>query len=187
MDRKVLAAAALLAVGAAAEAGHVVGLGHYRYDPGALRPQLRLSARVDDRIFEVSGYPGDPGPGETVDFRVTVRDARDGAPDPGRVECTVHRVSVLGARRRIVQWRPGDAGGQRFRVSLADEAEYEVTFAVGEGATHASALSFPIVVGAPGSPWAILGSFGGGLALFIAGVVIAGRVRGRRALAAEPA
>ena len=182
MGRAVLAALALAAMAAAADAGHVVGLGHYRYEAGLVRPLLRLSARVDDRVFDVSGYPGDPRPGEVVDFKVTVKDVRDGTPDPGRVACTVHRVSVLGARRRIVEWRAGDAGGERFRVALPDEAEYEVTFAIGASVSDASALSFPMVAGRPGSPWTILGSFAGGLGLFIAGVVIAGRVRDRRAI-----
>jgi hypothetical protein len=43
------------------------------------------------------------------------------------------------------------------------------------------------VVGRPGSPWAILGGFGGGIGLFVAGVVVAGRVRERRARGAVPA
>lgn len=175
---------ALMALGAVAEAGHVFGLGNYKFDQSALRPQLRLEARVDDWHFEVSGYPGNPRPGEVVDFRVTVKDAR-GEPVGGGVECTVHRVSLLGTRRRVVEWRPGESGGDRFRVALPDDAEYEVTFAVREGATLSSALSFPLVVGKPGSPWTILGGFGGGLALFVAGVVIAGRVRGRRAPVVE--
>ncbi len=180
MGREVLAVLALAALGAAAEAGHVVGLGHYRYDPGRLRPQLRLSARVDDRQLDVSGDPGNPAPGEVVDFRVTVRD--EGSEAPARIECTVHRVSVLGARTRVVEWHAATAG--RFRIAFPDDAEYEVTFAAGDGARPDSTLSFPFVVGRPGSPWTILGGFGGGLALFVAGVVLAGRVRDRRALAA---
>lgn len=175
---------ALMALGAVAEAGHVFGLGHYRYDPQALRPQLRIAERVDDWRFDVSGYPGNPRPGEVIDFRVTVNDAQ-GEPVSGRVEWTIHRVSLLGTRRRVVEWRSGEPSGDRFRISLPDDAEYEVTFAVREGATHSSALSFPFVVGKPGSPWAILGGFGGGLALFVAGVVVVGRVRDRRALVAQ--
>lgn len=176
---------ALVALGAVAEAGHVLGLGHYRYDPDALRPQLRISERVDDWQFDVSGYPGNPEPGEVIDFRVTINDARGDGPVSGRVEWTIHRVSVLGTRQRVVEWQSGESSGDRFRISLPDDAEYEVTFALREDATHSSALSFPFVVGKPGSPWTILGGFGGGLALFVVGVVIVGRVRDRRALAAE--
>lgn len=186
MDEKHLALGACLALtalGAVAEAGHVFGLGNYRYDPDALRPQLRVEGRVDDWRFDVSGYPGNARPGEVIDFRVTVKDAR-GEPVPGRVEWTIQRVSLLGTRRRVVEWQPGESSGDRFRVALPDDAEYEVTFAA-RGATQTSALSFPFVVGKPGSPWTILGGFGGGLALFVAGVVIVGRVRDRRALAAQ--
>lgn len=188
MDEKHLAfgaGLALLAAGTVAEAGHVFGLGHYRYDPAALRPQLRVESRVDDWRFDVSGYPGDPRPGEVIDFRVSVADARGDAPAPGRVEWTIQRVSLLGTRRRVVEWQPVGASGEGFRIALPEDAEYEVTFALHEDASHASALSFPLVVGKPGSPWTILAGFGGGLALFVTGVVIAGRVRERRALAAE--
>jgi hypothetical protein len=174
---------AVLAVSRGAEAGHVIGLGHYKYGPDQLRPQLHISQSVDDRQFDVSGYPGNPAPGEVIDFRVTIDDG--GGPPPGRVECTVHRVGLLGARRRVVEWRSGESGGDRFRISLPDDAEYDVTFAIADGATHSSALSFPLVVGKPGSPWTILGGFGGGLGLFIAAVVIVGRVRDRRAPSAE--
>ena len=54
---------AVLAVSGGAEAGHVMALGQYKYGPDRLRPQLRISQRVDDLQFEVSGYPGNPAPG----------------------------------------------------------------------------------------------------------------------------
>jgi len=169
-----------------AEAGHVLGLGKYNYDPNALRPQLRISERVDSWQLDVSGYPGNPEPGEEIEFLVTLGHARGGRPVSGRVECTIHRVSVLGQRQRVVESQLGelDGNGYRFRVSLPDDAEYEVAFAFGDGATRTSTLSIPLVVGKPGSPWTILGGFGGGLAVFIVGVVLLGRVRNRRGLAA---
>ena len=179
MGREVVAALVLAAVAAGADAGHVVGLGHYRYEAGLVRPLLRLSAVVDDRVFEVSAYPGDPRPGEVVDFKVTVKDAREGRAVADRVACTVHRVNVLGARRRIADRQGGEGRGDRFRVALPDDAEYDVTFAI-EGGGRTTALSFPMVAGRPGSPWTILGSFAGGLAVFIAGVVATGRIRERR-------
>ena len=177
--RRVGLGALLTAVALArlADAGHVIGLGHYKYDPGQLRPQLRISQQVDGLTFDVIGYPGDPAPGEVVDFLVMV-DGEGGTAGP--VAGTVHRVGLLGGRSRIVEWRSAEAGG-RFRFSLPEEAEYEVAFAVADGLTRSSMLSFPLVVGKPGSPWAILGGFAGGLALFVAGVVAVGRVRARRA------
>ena len=176
MDRRGLSAAAALLVCAAgtARAGHVVELGQYRYDPDALRPQLRIERGVDDVRFEVSGYPGDPRPGETVEFAVA---AKGGDGPAAEVACTVHRVGVLGARRRIAQRSAADG---RFRIGFEGDGEYEVTFAVRRGHV-VSALSFPYVVGRPGSPWAILGGFGGGIAALVAGVAVAGRRRERRA------
>jgi len=182
------ALALILASRGVAEAGHVVGLGLYRYDPSRARPQLRLSQRVDDLRFDVSGYPADPAPGEAVDFRVTVE---GGAVSAAPVACTVHRVGLLGGRRRVVEWQTAAGAsaleGSHFRFTLPEEAEYEVTFAASSGLTPSSMLSFQMVVGRPGSPWMILAGFAGVWGLFISGVVAAGRARERRAALAGTA
>ncbi len=178
-----------LALCPAVRAGHVLGIGNYSYDLNALRPQLRVSERVDDWRIDLGGYPGDPNPGEPVDFRIVVRSARDARLFAGPVECTIHRISPMGSRQLVVRSQPGtwDGTGHGFRLSLPDDAEYDVTFAFAEDPTRPSSLSVPFVVGQPGSPWKILGGFAAGTALFIAGVAIVGTVRTRRALAGEAA
>ena len=120
--RGLRAAAVILAAAAPAGAGHVVELGHYRYDPGSLRPQLRIERQVDDYSFAVSGSPADPQPGEAVAFDAVVTDP-EGA--PAEVRCTVHRVGVLGARRRIVDRRA--LGTRGLEIAFDGEGEYEVT------------------------------------------------------------
>lgn len=184
---KVVALAVLLLFPAPAFAAHVLGLGNYEYEPGAVRPSLRLAESVDGWRIEVTGFPGDPAPGEEVTFLVNMTHASSGRIHIGAVECTIDRVNLVGQRRRIVDADRAEfiGVGHRFTVALPEDSEYVVRFAFRDPETGISSLSIPIVVGRPGSPMAILAGFGGGIGLFIITVACIG-VRRRRIRGTAP-
>ncbi|MBI4424538.1 MAG: 4Fe-4S binding protein [Elusimicrobia bacterium] len=166
---KAAALAAALVFAAPAGAHHIIGLPHYAYDDSFPQaPVLKLRERVGPWEAQLTGYPGNPRPGERSEVRAYLGDPRTREAYGGQVLLEAHRIRAFGFRESILQAREGirDGGLHRFHVTYPEVGNYELVVLL-PGLDGDSTLRFPMVVGEPGSPWRTAAAFGGGLGLFV--------------------
>ncbi|MHC4924813.1 MAG: 4Fe-4S binding protein [Planctomycetota bacterium] len=185
--RAAITAVAALAViaGAAkvAHAHHILGVPHYAYDESYPQaPVLKLLEFVGSWEVQMTGYPGNPVPGERSQLHAYMvhkeRRALYGRP----VTLSVHRQEMLGGRTLVHGPSTTDLNENVYKwfLSYPDEGNYEVTLAFADG-NATSTLRFPLVVGDPGSPWVTLAWFAGFGGFFLLSVRAVRIKRARRA------
>ncbi|MDP3542230.1 MAG: 4Fe-4S binding protein [Elusimicrobiota bacterium] len=176
---------ALLCLGLAApaRAHHIIGLPHYAYDESFPQaPVLRLREKLGPYEVILTGYPGNPKPGEKSELHVYVNDPATNTPYEQQVLLEAYRMKPFGFQEKIADAREGlvEMGLHKFHVVYPTVANYEVVLVLPE-LDGSSTLRFPLVVGEPGSPWRDVALFGGG---FLALLVVVRAVKIKRARAA---
>lgn len=172
LRRAAAAAGAFALLATLAFAHHIMGIPHYAYDESYPQaPVITYAVAAGPYVVQVTGYPGRPAPDEPAEvhayvFRaddesdvyggpVEARIERDGlfgpeiawGPEPTRFEENLHKLSP----------RFGDAGRYRIRLEMELEGRpYEI--------------DFPIVVGQPAHPAAMLLAWAGGIAFLLVAV-----------------
>lgn len=173
----------LLLAGALPAAGHhIIGIPHYAYDnsfPQA--PVLKLKDKIGPFEVTLTGYPGNPRPGEKTELHVYVTDPATNMPYDKPVLLEARRLYPMGLSEKIQEPQESlkDMALHKFHVVYPAEANYEVVLIL-PGLDGTSTLRFPLVVGEPGSPWRDVGLFGGGM-LGLLVVVRAIRIKRARA------
>ena len=175
----------LLCLGLAvpANAHHIIGIPHYAYDKSYPQaPVLRLRDKIGPYEVTLTGYPGNPQPGERSELHVYVTDPATNTTYEKPVLLEAYRQRAFGFQDKVADAREGlmDMGLHKFHVVYPAMANYEVVLLL-PGLDGTSTLRFPMVVGEPGSPWRDLAVFGGG---FIGLIVIVRAVKIKRARAA---
>jgi len=179
MRRLVLAAVILAATNACAH--HILGIPHYDYDERY--PQVPiLTYRVNAGPLEVkmTGYPGQPEPGEQVFLNVYMQDLSDSTLFDGEVTLEVLQDRMLGADPVI--YGPAVATLEeavfKFFPRFPEEANYTIRISwQAEGAPWT--IDLPMVVGEPGSPGLLLASIAAGVVVFLV-VIRAARIKLKR-------
>jgi ferredoxin-type protein NapH len=172
-----------------AGAHHILGIPHYAYDERYPQvPILTYKVMAGALEVEMTGYPGMPKPGEQCFLNVYIRDPESGATFDGAVSLEVLRDRLIGSDP--VVYGPVTAALEeavyKFYPRFESESNYTVRIRwEADGAPWI--LDLPMVVGEPGSPWAVLGGVGGGLLLFLIGIRAARIKMRRRALGAARA
>ncbi len=164
-----------------ATAHHILGIPHYAYDERYPQvPILTYRAVAGTHEFEMTGYPGRPRPGEQSFLNVYIRDKESSVPFDDTVTLEVLRDRMIGSDP--VVYGPVEARLEesvyKFYPRFEDEANYTVRIrwsALGEPWI----VDLPMVVGKPGSPWAVVAGVAGGLVLFLI-AVRAARIKLRR-------
>lgn len=184
----VLAACFLAALPAdEAVAHHILGIPHYSYDERYPQvPILTYRVVAGTHDFEMTGYPGRPRPGEQSFLNVYIRDTERGVAFDGTVQLEVRRDRLLGDDP--VVYGPVEAqldeSVYKFYPRFADEANYNVRIQWQvDGVPWI--VDLPMVVGQPGSPWAVVAGVVGGLAAFLV-VIRALRIKLQRKAARAP-
>ena len=188
----VLAFAILAGTVSEGAAHHILGIPHYAYDERYPQvPILTYRVLAGTHEFEMTGYPGMPRPGEQSFLNVYIRDKDGGAAFDDIVQLQVMRDRLFGDDPVVygpVEARLNEAV-YKFYPRFADEANYTVRISWNVNGMPWS-VDLPMVVGKPGSPWAVVAGVVGGLATFLI-VVRAVRIklcrRARRAGARPPA
>lgn len=175
---------ALLCLGLAtpARAHHIIGLPHYAYDESFPQaPVLRLREKLGPYEVVLTGYPGNPKPGEKSELHVYVNDPATNTPYEDRVLLEAYRLKAFGFQEKIADASEGlvEMGLHKFHVVYPAVANYEVVLVL-PGLDGSSTLRFPLVVGEPGSPWRDVAVFGGS---FLALIVVVRAVKIKRARA----
>jgi hypothetical protein len=164
-----------------AQAHHILGIPHYAYDESYPQaPILTYKVKAGVHEVQMTGYPGNPQPNEACSLHVYVRSLDGGAPFDGAVSLKVHRDRFILADPLI--YGPSEAKLEeaiyKFYPRFDQEANYNV-FIDFEYNGEPWTIELPMVVGEPGNPWVVLGSVGGGLALFII-IIRAIRIKQKR-------
>ncbi len=162
-------------------AHHILGIPHYAYDEQYPQtPVLTYRVNAGPHEVKMTGYPGIPCPGERCTYHVYIKNLGSGELFDSRVTMSVMRDRLFGSDRVI--YGPVEASLEqavyKFFPEFEDEANYTVRIEYeAEGAPWI--IDLPVVVGEPGSPWAVaIGSFSG-LVLFLV-VIRAIRIKMRR-------
>jgi ferredoxin len=171
----------LLAASPAA-AHHILGIPHYAYDDQYPQTPV-LTYRVDSGPFEIkmTGYPGQPKPGERCSVYVYIRYLADGTLFDGPVTCTVMRKRWFGADPIV--YGPNAAALEqsvfKFYPQFDAEAEYRLRVEF-KAEDVPWTIELPMVVGEPGSPWLVVGGSAAGVFVFLV-VIRAVRIKRARA------
>lgn len=162
-------------------AHHILGIPHYAYDERYPQvPVLTFKTIAGPHEVEMTGYPGRPAPGEQCFLNVYIRRLDDGASFGGVVSLEVLRDRMVGSDPSV--YGPAQAGLEEgvFKFYPRFEAESNYTIRISFEAEGAPwVIELPMVVGEPGSPWAVLTGVFGGLATFVI-VIRAVRIKTRR-------
>jgi hypothetical protein len=166
-----------------ASAHHILGVPHYAYDEAYPQtPVLTYAVNAGPNEVKMTGYPGKPKPGERCALHVYIRDMEAGQPFDGDVSLSVMKDNLIGRDPVIYgpMQAPLEEAMYKFYPRFADEANYLVRIEYEiEGVPWT--IDLPMVVGTPGSPWAVLGVLVGGVVLFLV-VIRAIRIKRRRRL-----
>ena len=165
-----------------ASAHHILGIPHYAYDERYPQtPVLTYRVEMGPHEIKMTGYPGKPKVGERCTLHLYVRRLDDGKLFDDTVTLTVFRDRLIGTDTAV--YGPAEARLEeslyKFYPVFEVEANYLVRVAFeAEGAPWI--IDLPMVVGEPGSPWAVLGGIAIGVATFLV-VIRAIRIKRRRA------
>lgn len=179
-----LSAALLLFLFAAPEASahHILGIPHYTYDrdfPQA--PVLKLVEKVGEWQVQLTGFPGNPRPGEKSEISVYASQpgTERAYAEPLRLEAA--QLRPLGGARTFYGPEPSRLIGNlhHFTVTFPEDGNYELTLHLTAGGVP-STLRFALVVGEPGNPWATLGAASAAFVTLLVGVRAARIKRARR-------
>ncbi len=164
-----------------ARAHHILGIPHYAYlEEYPQAPVLTYLVEAGAYELRMTGYPGILEPGDRCSLHVYLQHIESGAPFAGGLTLTVTEDRLIGTDPVI--YGPMHADLQeavyKFYPRFGHEANYlaRLEFEV-EGVPWI--IDVPMLVGAPGSPWAVLGGVAGATVLFLI-VVRALRIKMRR-------
>lgn len=164
-------------------AHHIMGIPHYSYDENYPQaPVLKLVETVGNWEFQLTSFPGNPKPGDRTELHVYVIQETSRKVYDKPLALTIHRVGALGREQIYTKESTLLENVYKFYPTYKEEGNYELTLSFADE-TGTSTLTFPMVVGEPGSPWVALGGYMSGLLLFVL-VIRAIRIKRRRR--AEP-
>lgn len=163
-------------------AHHIMGIPHYAYDENYPQaPVLKLVETVGRWEFQLTGYPGNPEPGNRTQINVYVVDVETREIYRQPISLEIHRLRPFGDPVTIFGPRSANLEENVFKFypTYPVEGNFDLTLSFDDGSTI-STLRFPMVVGEPGSPWTVIAWFVGGLAVFVVGVRAVRIKRARR-------
>ncbi len=176
-----LALLVLAATAFEAPAHHILGIPHYAYDERYPQvPILTYRVVAGMHEFEMTGYPGMPRPGEQSFLNVYIRNAESGAPFDDVVQLEVLRDRLFGSDP--VVYGPIEATLEEAVYKFYPRFEHESNYTVRirwQVDGEPWIVDLPMVVGKPGSPWAVVAGLGGGIAAFLI-LIRAARIKLRR-------
>jgi Pyruvate/2-oxoacid:ferredoxin oxidoreductase delta subunit len=162
-----LAAALVFGAAPVAHAHHIMGIPHYSYDENYPQaPVLKLVETVGSLELQLTSFPGNPQPGDRTEIHVYVVTSTSRRLYTQPLTATIYRVGLLGREEVFRKKTTLLENVFKFYPTFVDEGNYEVTLSFADE-TGTSTLTFPMVVGEPGSPWATLGTYLGGLLFFL--------------------
>ena len=157
------------ALASVALAHHILGIPHYAYDESYPQaPVITYAVEAGPYLMKVTGYPGKPGPGELAQVHAYVVRADDAtAVYGGRIDARLEKDELLGSR---VVWGPAESlfEGNLHKVSprFGGEGRYRLRLELElEGRPYE--IDFPMAVGDPGSPTALLAAWAGALSILV--------------------
>lgn len=164
-----------------AGAHHILGIPHYAYDEDYPQtPVLTFHVVAGPYDVRMTGSPGNPQPGEACSIHLYITRGDSGAPFDDKVTLTVLKDSFL--RADPVIYGPVEARLEeamyKFFPRFDSEGNYMVRVAF-EAEGKSWVIDLPMVAGEPGSPWAMLGVFVGGLIVLVV-VIRAVRIKLKR-------
>jgi hypothetical protein len=152
-----------------ARAHHILGLPHYAYDERYPQtPVLTYKANAGPNELKMTGYPGVPRPGQRCTIHIYIRNIESGELFDGKVTLTVMRDRMIGADP--VVYGPLESGLEMSLYKFSPQFEHEGNYTLRleyEADEEPWVIDLPLVVGEPGSPWTVVGSTAGGLAIFL--------------------
>ncbi len=139
---------------------HILGIPHYAYEESYPQvPVLKLSERLNDWQIDLTGYPGKPKPGERSQLYVYIKDMVNHHLYDKPLTIVICKKTMLG--NKLVYGPVSqtiDENVFKFYLKYPSDGNYEVTLSV-EAVQGISTVTFPIVIGKPGSPWRTLIAF----------------------------
>lgn len=164
-----------------AGAHHILGIPHYAYEEEYPQtPVLTFTVTAGPHEVKMTSYPGNPQPGEACSIHLYITRRDSGAPFDGEVVLSVFKDRLLGEGPVIYGPVEGhlEEAMYKFYPRFDEEANYVVRVAFEADGEH-WIIDMPMVAGEPGSPWATLGLFAGGLIVFVV-VIRAARIKLQR-------
>lgn len=151
-----------------AYAHHIIGLPHYAYEENYPQaPVLKLVELVGKWKFQLTAYPGNPVPGVRSEIHVYITEKQSGELLELPVTLWVHQQNLWGSD---LVYGPSDSVLEenlyKFYVTFPRIGNYNLRLEFPDGDIRSS-LEFPMVIGEPGSPWVVLGSFVGGICFLL--------------------
>jgi hypothetical protein len=172
----------LLLASTPAGAFHGVGIPHYSYDARDPHTPV-LTYGVDAGPYEVTttAYPGILRPRERCSLHVSIRDRETRAAFHGAVRLTVTEDGIIGMDSVVHEPIVGqpEEDGYGFEPWFPSEGNYVARIEF-EAEAAQWRIDLPMVVGEPGSPWAVVVATVAGMAVVLVVVTVA-RTRFRRA------
>jgi hypothetical protein len=149
-----LLAALLLVVSAGRlSAHHVLGLPHYKYgDEYPQIPYLEVIAQVGSTDLDFTYFPGIPRPGESVRFKLYIRDRETGEPyrEPLRAEVVkrrfLRRPTQVAAPFEIRTGSGPEKNDYKFFLTFQEPEAYQVRVHFPHGGA-VETIPFPVVIG----------------------------------------
>ncbi len=183
------AALALLAAIGPVAAHHILGIPHYKYDEHYPQiPYLEVVAQVGDHDLVFTHFPGFPSPGESIRFKIYIRNRVTGEPFRDPLPVQVLRRRFLRAPTPAmdpITIRPGtgpESNDYKFFLAFdrAEAYEVAVSFPLKGGV---EVIPFPVVIGRTDDRPLIFGAAG----LLLGAVVTVALVKKRRRIRARRA
>jgi hypothetical protein len=155
-----------------------MGIPHYAYDESYPQaPVITYAVQAGPYVVKVTGYPGKPAPGELASVHAyVVRADGSGERYTGPLEARIERDGLFGPE---VVWGPAEARYEenlhKLSPTFEEEGSYRIRLELElEGQPYE--IDFPIVVGDPSSPTAVLAAWGAAVLLLVV-VVRAARIK----------
>lgn len=177
-----LVALALISIGPAAQAHHILGLPHYSYkDSYPQAPTLEYPATTGPYDVLLTSYPGKPVPAESANLAFYIKNRNTNTPYAQPIGVRVLQTFTFGRNREIVtptEVAPFEVP-HKLTVTFPEAGEYivELTMDV-EGVPEV--IPFMMIAGEPTATTSILIVVGVGLALFLVAVRAVKIKRARR-------
>ncbi len=151
------------------EAHHVLGVPHYAYDEDYPQtPVMKLRHDLGRWEVQLTQYPGRPKPGERAQVHAYIMNLATQHVYEGEMTIVVEALKMTG--RRDVIHGPSvshlDENVFKFFFTYPEEGNYEITLGI-EDEDGRSTILWPVAIGDPGSPWAILSYFVAGGAVLV--------------------
>ena len=163
---------ALILLAAPAWTHHILGVPHDAYDEDYPQtPVLTYAVELHQYEVKMTGYPGNPEPGQRFSLHIYIRNTETGEVLDDTVTLTVTRDGLMG--KGPIIYGPMQAHLEEAMYKFFPEfdraADYTLEIAFN---AHGDdwVIELPMTVGEPKSPWAAIG--GVSVAIFVVAIVL---------------